>query len=124
MRLKQTLVSLAVSAMLLVPAAAFAQHSAINSKGQTRSKELSSEQIHAVPNGGGDLTYIVQTAPGAAMNTQAGFGNFSMHGLPANANGFTVNGMPENDPFVGLNKSGATNLLLGQNDIREANVAK
>jgi len=80
------------------------------------------EQVQLVPNPGNDLSYIVQTAPGAVMNTQAGFGNSSMFGLPATSNLFTVNGMNENDPFLNLNNSGATNLLLGQNDVQEATV--
>ena len=33
------------------------------------------------------------------------------------SNTFTVNGMYENDPFLNLNNSGATNLLLGNNMI-------
>lgn len=120
MKLKQTLVSLGISAMLLVPGAAFARHTARNNHNQTRSNAVSSEQVQLLPNGGGDLTYMAQTAPGVIMNTQAGVGNFSTFGLPANSNGFSVNGMPENDPFLGVNKTGATNMLLGQNDIREA----
>lgn len=86
------------------------------------STTMSSEQIQLVPNGGGDLTYIAQTAPGSVMNSQGGFGNFSSNGLPANTNNFTVNSMPENDPFLNLNNSGATNILLGQNDVQEATV--
>jgi hypothetical protein len=35
---------------------------------------------------------------------------------------FTLDGMNENDPFLNLNNSGATNLLLGQNDVEEATV--
>src|SRR4029077_7241821 len=80
------------------------------------------EQVQLVPNPGNDLSYILQTAPGAVMNTQAGFGNASTFGLPATSNLFTVNGMNENDPFLNLNNSGATNLLLGKNDIREATI--
>ena len=83
---------------------------------------FSPEQISQVPNPGNDLSYIVQTAPGAIMNTQAGFGNASIYGLPGTSNLFTVDGMNENDPFLNLNNSGATNLLLGQNDIQEATV--
>jgi hypothetical protein len=86
------------------------------------STTMSSEQIHLVPNGGGDLSYIAQTAPGATMNTQAGYGNFSSFGLSALSNNFTVNSMPEMDPFLSLNNSGATNVLLGQNDVQEATV--
>jgi hypothetical protein len=86
------------------------------------STTMSTEQIALVPNGGGDLSYIAQTAPGATMNTQAGYGNFSTYGLSALSNNFTVNSMPENDPFLNLNNSGATNILLGQNDVSEATV--
>src|SRR5215467_11020057 len=80
------------------------------------------EQVALVPNPGNDLSYIVQTAPGAVMNTQAGYGNSSTFGLPATSNLFTINGMNENDPFLNLNNSGATNLLLGQNDVQEVTV--
>jgi Carboxypeptidase regulatory-like domain len=86
---------------------------------------MSNEQIQYAPNGGGDLSYIAQTAPGTVMNTQTGgggLGNFSSNGVPANANNFTYNSMPENDPFLSLNNSGATNILLGQNDINETSV--
>lgn len=86
------------------------------------STTMSTEQIQLVPNGGGDLSYIAQTAPGAVMNSQGGYGNFSAYGLPANTNNFTVNEMPENDPFLNLNNSGATNILLGRNDVSEATV--
>lgn len=86
------------------------------------STTMSTEQIQLVPNGGGDLSYIAQTAPGSVMNSQGGYGNFASNGLPANANNFTVNSMPENDPFLNLNNSGATNILLGQNDVSEATV--
>src|ERR1700758_579503 len=93
---------------------------------QTETPELSTsfsnEQIAQVPNPGNDLSYVVQTAPGATMNTQGGYGNASTYGLPATSNLFTVDGMNENDPFLNLNNSGATNLLLGQNDIQVATV--
>jgi hypothetical protein len=86
------------------------------------STTFSPEQVQLVPNPGNDLSYLVQTAPGAVMNTQAGYGNSSTFGLPATSNLFTVNGMNENDPFLNLNNSGATNLLLGQNDVQEVTV--
>lgn len=93
---------------------------------QTQNGNLSTtftpQQIELSPNPGNDLSYIVQTAPGAVMNTQAGYGNTSTYGLPATSNLFTVNGENENDPFLNLNNSGATNLLLGQNDVQEATV--
>ena len=86
------------------------------------STTMSQRQIEYVPNGAGDLSYIAQTAPGASMNTQGGYGNFSTFGLGGTTNNFTVNSAPENDPFLSLNNSGATNVLLGQNDVGEASV--
>ncbi len=83
---------------------------------------FSTQQVEQVPNPGNDLSYIAQTAPGAVMNTGAGYGNFSTFGLPATSNLFTFNGMNENDPFFNLNNSGATNLLLGGNEVREVSV--
>ncbi len=86
------------------------------------STTFTQQQIALVPNPGNDLTAIAQTTPGAVMNTQAGYGNFETYGLPATSNLFTINGMANNDPFLNLNNSGATNLLLGTNDIQEATV--
>lgn len=83
---------------------------------------FSEEQIQNLPNPGNDLTFIAQTSPGAVMNTQGGYGNFSSFGLPATSNTFTVNGGYENDPFLNLSNSGASNLLLGNNDVNEVTV--
>ena len=93
---------------------------------QTDNAQLSTtfnmEQIQTLPNPGGDITYFAQTAPGVVMNTGGGYGNFSVFGLPGTSNNFTVNGEQENDPFLNLNNSGPTNLLLGQNDISSVSV--
>ena len=93
---------------------------------QTDSAELNTsfsyEQLQSVPNPGGDITYVAQTAPGVVMNTGGGAGNFSVFGLPATSNNFTMNGMQVNDPFLNLNLSGPSNLLLGLNDVAEVNV--
>ena len=86
------------------------------------STTYSPEMIQNSPNPGGDITYIAQTAPGVVMNTQAGYGNFVADGMPATSNLFTINGVNNNDPFFGINNSGASNLLLGSNDIAEASV--
>ncbi len=80
------------------------------------------QQVQSLPNPGNDLTFIAQTAPGAVMNTQGGYGNFAIFGLPATSNTFTVNGGYENDPFLNVNNSGATNLLLGNNDVGSVTV--
>jgi hypothetical protein len=79
-------------------------------------------QVSELPNPGNDLVYIAQTAPGAIMNTDGGTGNFSLLGMPGTSNLFTVNGMSDNDDTVRVNDSGASNLLLGQNQIQEATV--
>ena len=99
-----------------------AEASVVQADNPNLSTTMSTEQVHLVPNGGGDLSYVAQTAPGAAMNSEGGFGNFSTFGLPAISNNFTYNSMPENDPFLNLNNSGATNILLGQNDVSEATI--
>ena len=88
------------------------------------STTFTATQIENLPNPGGDITSYAQTAPGVLMNTQAGFGygNFSAFGLPATSNLFTLNGNDENDPFLNLNNSGSSNLLLGQNEVQEVAV--
>jgi len=86
------------------------------------STTVSPEIVENMPNPGNDLSYYVQTAPGATMNTQGGYGNSATYGISATSNLFTVDGMNENDPFLNLNNSGATNLLLGANDVQTATV--
>ncbi len=93
---------------------------------QTDNADLSTNFNQSIiqnqPNGGNDLTYIAQTAPGVTMNTGMGYGNFSAYGLPATSNLFTVNGENDMDPYLNLNNSGATNLTLGKNEVQEATV--
>lgn len=79
-------------------------------------------QITALPTPGGDITTYANTAPGVIMNTGGSYGNFSAFGLPATSNLFTLNGNDENDPFLNLNNSGSSNLLLGQNEVQEVAV--
>lgn len=90
---------------------------------------FSAQAVQSLPNPGNDLTFVAQTSPGAVMNTSApsngsatSFGNFSVFGLPATSNTFTLNGTYENDPFFNVSSSGATNLLLGNNEVSEVNV--
>ena len=75
-----------------------------------------------LPNGGNDLTAVAYTAPGVIMNNAGGYGNFNANGLPATSNVFTVDGENQMDPFLNLNNSGPTNLMLGKNSIDEASV--
>lgn len=86
------------------------------------SSTISESQAANIPNPGNDITYVAQIAPGVVMSTQEGYGNFSAFGMSAVSNLFTLNGMDDNDPFLNLNNSGATNLLLGQNEIQEVSV--
>jgi Carboxypeptidase regulatory-like domain len=93
------------------------------------STTFSAQAVQSLPNPGNDLTYVAQTSPGAVMNTSSpsngsafGYGNFSVFGLPATSNTFTLNGTYENDPFLNLSSSGATNLLLGNNEVSEVSV--
>jgi hypothetical protein len=88
------------------------------------SSNFDTNEIQNIPNPGGDITYVAQTAPGITMNnsTGGGYGNFSAFGLPGTSNLFTVNGNDYNDPFLNLNNSGSSNLLLGGNELQEVAV--
>lgn len=87
------------------------------------STTFETQQIREIPNPGGDITYIAQTAPGVVMNSNGfGYGNFSTFGLPGTSNLFTVNGNDYNDPYFNLNNSGASNLTLGTNELEQVSV--
>src|ERR1700689_4261207 len=88
------------------------------------SSNFDTNQIQNIPNPGGAITYVAQTAPGITMNnsTGGGYGNFSAFGLPGTSNLFTVNGNDYNDAFLNLNNSGSSNLLLGGNELQEVAV--
>ena len=85
---------------------------------------FNTQQLENVPNPGNDMTFVAQTAPGVTINSSSGggYGNFTAFGLPATSNLFTVNGNDEMDPYLNLNNSGATNLLLGSNEVQEVAV--
>jgi hypothetical protein len=83
---------------------------------------ISEKEVQEVPNPGNDITYIAQVAPGVVANTTGGQGNFASNGISATANLFTIDGMDNNDPYLSLNNSGATNLTLGQNEVQEVAV--
>ena len=81
---------------------------------------FTAEQVQAMPNPGNDLTFVAQTAPGTVMNTgttAGGYGNFSSFGISGLSNMFTLDGGYENDPFLNLNNTGASNLTLGNNEV-------
>jgi len=86
------------------------------------STTVNSAAVANMPNPGGDLTYVAQTAPGVVMNTQSGYGNFVQDGMPGTSNLFAEDGTNFNDPFFSINNSGASNLLLGSNDVAEVSI--
>jgi len=94
----------------------------LNTEAAEMSTNFDRNLVENLPNGGNDLTAVAYTAPGINMNTGGGYGNFNTNGLPATSNVFTVDGENQMDPFLNLNNSGPTNLMLGKNSIDEANV--
>ena len=86
------------------------------------STSVSAQQLATLPNSGNDMTFYALITPGVEMSTNAGYGNFSSFGLPATSNTFTVNGAVNNDVYLNLGNSGASNLMLGSNAIGEATV--
>lgn len=73
---------------------------------------VSRKQIEEVPNSGNNMTYVTRITPG--MGT--GFG------VSGSTTLYTVDGMMNNDPYNNSNNSGASNLMLGINDVEEATV--
>ena len=98
--------------------------SAVQTENANLARAFSATQMMDLPAPGGDITTVAFTVPGITENTGSGYGNFSSHGLPGTANLFTIDGNDYNDPYLILNNSGASNLLLGQNEIAEASVVQ
>src|SRR5271155_5713520 len=104
----------------------------INPENANTSTTLSAAVLENLPNPGGDLTYPLQFAPGALINTAGsgndfvggtnGYGNVEFNGLPALSNGYVVDGLETNDPLTNLNSGLSTNLVLGLNSISEVTV--
>lgn len=86
------------------------------------STTLTQQQVQNLPNPGGDITDYINMTAGVVENTNGMYGNSSAFGLPATSNNFTINGAEDDDPFLNLNNSGPSNLLLGSNDISEASI--
>jgi len=104
----------------------------INPSNANTSTTLDAPALEDLPNPGGDLTYPVQFAPGALINTAGssndfvgssnGYGNVEFNGLPALSNGYIVDGLETNDPLTNLNSGLSTNLVLVLNSISEVTV--
>jgi hypothetical protein len=104
----------------------------INPENANTSTTFDAPTLEDLPNPGGDLTYPLQFAPGALINTAGssndfvggsnGYGNVEFNGLPALSNGYIVDGLETNDPLTNLNSGLSTNLVLGLNSISEVTV--
>ena len=109
-----------------------AEAAIINTDNANTTTTLSAPALENLPNPGGDMTYPVQFAPGALINTAGsgndfvggtnGYGNVEFNGLPALSNGYIVDGLETNDPLTNLNSGLSTNLVLGLNSISEVTV--
>src|SRR5579862_3264002 len=104
----------------------------INPDNPNTSTALNARALEDLPNPGGDMTYPLQFAAGALINTAGsgndfvggtnGYGNVQFNGLPALSNGYIVDGLETNDPLTNLNSGLSTNLVLGLNSIGEVTV--
>ncbi len=104
----------------------------VNTENPNTSTIMNAKALENLPNPGGDLTYPLQFAAGALINTAGsgndfvggtnGYGNVQFNGLPALANGYIVDGLESNDPLTNLNSGLSTNLVLGLNSIAEVTV--
>jgi hypothetical protein len=104
----------------------------INPSNANTSTTIDTPALEDLPNPGGDLTYPLQFASGALINTAGsgndfvggtnGYGNVEFNGLPALSNGYIVDGLETNDPLTNLNSGLSTNLVLGLNSISEVTV--
>jgi len=108
------------------------QAALINPENPNTSTTLTARSIEDLPNPGGDMTYPLQFAAGALINTAGsgndfvggtnGYGNVQFNGLPSLSNGYIVDGLETNDPLTNLNSGLSTNLVLGLNSIAEVTV--
>ena len=104
----------------------------INPENPNTSTTLTARAMENLPNPGGDMTYPLQFAAGALINTAGsgndfvggtnGYGNVQFNGLPSLSNGYIVDGLETNDPLTNLNSGLSTNLVLGLNSIAEVTV--
>ena len=104
----------------------------LNPENPNSSTTLAAAALEDLPNPGGDMTYPLQFAAGALINTAGssndfvggtnGYGNVQFNGLPSLSNGYIVDGLETNDPLTNLNSGLSTNLVLGLNSIAEVTV--
>ncbi len=98
------------------------ESAAIQTENANLAASISSKQVVELPMNGGDVTTVAFTVPGVRMNVGGGNGNLNANGIPLTSVLFTMNGADVMDPYNNLNNSGASNNLLGANEVAEAAV--
>ncbi len=99
-----------------------AEASALQTENANLATSFSQQQVAELPMAGGDLTTLAMTVPGVRVNVKGGSGNMNANGVPGSSVLFTLNGFDVMDPYNNLNNSGASNNLLGANEVAEAAV--
>src|SRR5579864_2026503 len=96
--------------------------SVVQTENANSATSFSTQQVADLPMAGGDLTTLAMTVPGVRVAVKGGTGNMNANGVPGSSILFTLNGADVMDPYNNLNNSGASNNLLGANEIAEAAV--
>jgi hypothetical protein len=96
--------------------------SVVQTENANSATSFSTKQVVDLPMAGGDLTTLAMTVPGVRVAVKGGSGNMNANGVPGSSILFTLNGADVMDPYNNLNNSGASNNLLGANEIAEAAV--
>jgi Carboxypeptidase regulatory-like domain/TonB dependent receptor len=102
-----------------------ADASAVQTENANLATSFGTKQVNTLPFNGGDLTTVAMTVPGVLMGgTVGGSGsaNIVANGISGAAVLYTMNGADDMDPYLNINNSGASNNLLGQNEVAEASV--
>jgi len=99
-----------------------AEASVVQTENANLATSYTQQQVVELPMAGGDLTTLAMTVPGVRVAIKGGSGNMNANGVPGSSMLFTLNGADVMDPYNNLNNSGASNNLLGANEIAEAAV--
>ncbi|HWZ34337.1 MAG TPA: carboxypeptidase regulatory-like domain-containing protein [Bryobacteraceae bacterium] len=99
-----------------------AEASVVQTENANLATSYSQKQVAELPMAGGDLTTLAMTVPGVRVAIKGGSGNMNANGVPGSSMLFTLNGADVMDPYNNLNNSGASNNLLGANEVAEAAV--
>lgn len=102
-----------------------AEASAVQTENANLTSSFGTKQVSNLPFDGGDLTTVSMTVPGVLMGGGvggSGSANVVVNGINGAAVLYTMNGADDMDPYLNINNSGASNNLLGQNEVGEASV--